>query len=472
MKIRLQKGLGALLALSMTSQAFALGTASYSSELISTRSLGQGGTGVAGVQEDPIVGYTNPAAMTSMKGTQVTAGFTYANATPKFTNGATSSGGFGTAYTQGNQGDVSGARATSVLIPNFGATTQLMDGRLAIGLAAVSPYGLETHFDGDSPIRYQTTDARLRIVDVTPSIAYKVNDVFSVGAGADYYNTLEGSLEKKVNMQELNYGLLLQATGNPAVARGGAIGPDANSRLNGTGDGWGYHLGTTIRPNEHHQIGIVYHSAVNISLTGNVQLTGFTGTATTVFGQNFTADASAPLYMPQNVQVGYAWMPTDKTQVEFDAAWYDYYSGRALGVVYNNLTANQSAVLNKPSANPTVFNPRKTMNFALGVNHKCTDNFQARVGGYYQAAALPENAFDSAFVDLPRYALTAGAGWKVSDSFSADVAYNAVFFHGRAINNPDANAAIGAPASGYTGNFNSFANILSASLTYRTAAHF
>ncbi len=314
MKKRLKAVVGALLSLTMCSQAFALGAASYSSELISTRSLGEGGTGVAGTQNDPTSVYTNPAAMTILKGTQATIGLTYVNASPTFTNAATS-GGFGASqYTAGQPGQVSGARATSVIVPSFAATTQFLDGKLAAGLAVVTPYGLETHFDGDSPIRYATTDARLRIIDITPSVAYKVNDVFSVGVGVDYWDTTEGDLEKKVNVNALNASL------------SGVGGPDANSALTGTGDGWGYHLGTTIRPSEHHQIGLVYHSSVKMNLTGTTQLTGLSGKSALVFGgSNFSTGVTAPLFMPQNVQLGYSYMPNDQWSFEADAAWYDWY---------------------------------------------------------------------------------------------------------------------------------------------------
>lgn len=457
MRHRLRLGLAAGLCLASSVPASALGTASYSSELVSTRSLGQGGTGVAGVHEDPVAAYTNPAAMTALSGTQVAAGLTYVNSSPKFTGGSTSAGGLASNYTATNQGDVSGARATNALVPSFAATTRFLDGRLAVGLAAVTPYGLETHWDGDSPLRYKSTDARLRIVDVTPAVAYKVSDAVSVGVGLDYYSVIEGVLEKKMNMQALNFKL----AGSPAAR------PDANSRLNGMGDGLGYHLGLTFRPSERHQIGLAYHSSVRIGLRGNVQLTGLNGPgALAVFGaSDFVANAKAPLYMPQNAQIGYAYMPTERTQLEVDAAWYDWYSARQLGVVYDGLTASQSAVLDSPTSNPTQFKPRRTVNFGFGVNHKCTDSFAGRVGGYYQAAALPEDFFSAAFVDLPRYALTLGGGWKVAEGLSADFAYNAVFFHGRAVDAPST------AGQGYHGTFNGFANILSAALTYRTAAH-
>jgi long-chain fatty acid transport protein len=445
----------AILSLAMCSQAFALGTGSYSSELISTRSLGEGGTGVAGTQNDPVAAYTNPAAMTALAGTQVTVGMTYANDSPSFTSGLNSNGSPLGSYAQASQGSVSGARATSVVVPNFAATTQLMDGRLALGLAAVTPYGLETHFNGDSPLRYQATDTRLRVVDVTPAAAFKIDDMFSIGAGADYYDVVEGDLEKKINVTALNGSL------------GGAGGPDANSALTGNGYGWGYHLGTTIKPNEHHQIGIVYHSSVKVALQGYQRITGLTGNSAAVFGgSNWQDDVTAPLYMPQNVQLGYAYMPSDKTQIEVDAAWYDFYSGRQLGVDFQGLSAIQSSILNNPASNPTQFKPRRTINFGLGADHKFSDALALRGGAYYQSSSLPESAFDAAFADLPRYAQTFGGSYKLCDAMSADFAYNAVFFHGRAVNDPAAGG------SGYSGNFNSFASLVSASLTYRSAMHF
>ncbi|MDE2490999.1 MAG: outer membrane protein transport protein [Elusimicrobia bacterium] len=452
MKKRLSAVLGAVLASTMGVQSFALGTASYSSELISARSLGQGGTGVAGTQNDPIAVYTNPAALTEMKGTQATVGLSYVNASPKFKNAATSAGFGASTYSKGTAGDVTGARATSVAIPDFAITSSWLDGRVAAGLAAVTPYGLETHWDGDSPMRYQATDARLRMVDVTSALAYKVCSGFSIAAGLDYWNTVEGALEHKINVAALNSSL-----------GGAAVGADANSRLNGNGDGFGYHVGTVLRFNARHQLGVVYHSAVRMALTGNAQIKGLSGTAATVFGgSNFSTDANAPLYIPQNVQVGYSYTPNERWNLEADASWYDWYAARQLGVVYQgNLTSTQASVL--ASGNPTEFKPRKTINFGFGANYKASDALQLRAGGYYQAAALPESYFDAAFVDLPRYAATLGAGWAVTKSLGMDFAYNAVFFHARDVNAPGAASS----GSGYDGRFTSFANIVSASLTWR-----
>lgn len=432
--------------------AGALGTASYSSELISVRSLGQGGTGVAGVHDDPVAVYTNPAAMTDLKGTQAYAGLAYVNGRPTFTDGA---------------GRTQGARATSVPVPSFAATTRFLDGALAAGLAAVVPYGLETHWNGDSAVRYAATDARLRVVDITSSLAYKLNDAFSIGAGVDHYRAVQGTLERKLDTAQVNGDLVFAGTGNAALAgAAAAASTDSNARLDGTGGGWGYHIGTTIAPNERHRIGVVYHSMAAITLKGKVQLTDLNGPAVAALGgTSLVVDAEAPLYIPQNVQVGYAYRPDERWTFEADAAWYDWYAARRLGIVYKGtLTAAQSAVLQ--ANNPQVFNPRKTINFGLGANYKRGDALQLRAGAYYQAAALPESTFNPSFLDLPRYAVTAGAGFALSKTIGLDLAYNAILFRTRHITSAGSTDPF-ARNRGFSGSFTSWAHVLAASLTCR-----
>lgn len=440
MNKRLHAVLGALFSFSLAGPAFAVGTASYSSELVSAKSLGEGSAGIAGVSNDPFAAYMNPAAMTALQGTQVSIGLVYANGKGWFTNEGST--------TEPGSGQVTGARALSVIAPNVAVTTQFLDGKLVAGVAMVAPYGQETHWDGNSPMRYAATDTKLHIIDITPAVAYKVNDAFSVGAGFDYFDTIDGQLDKKISPNSL-----------PGATT------DANSDLTATGGGFGYHLGMTYKPNAWNQFGLVYHSNVKMSLSGNVFLSGLNGaTAAAIFGagvQNFNAGINTSVYIPQNIQFGYAFMPNDQWKIEAQASWYDWFAARQLGIVYNGVTATQNTALN--TGNPQQFNPRKTLNFSLGGDYKASDALHLRSGFFYQAASLPEATFDPALMDLPRYSLGVGAGYAVTKNFDIDLAYNAVFFHTRAINN---NAT-----TGYTGYFDSFVNLVSANFTYKFDTH-
>src|SRR5579872_4671121 len=76
---RLQMLLAVALIFNMASQAFAISDGSISNEVLSSYSLGQGGVGVAGQGGDLGSVYANPAALTTLKGTQASVGLAWEN---------------------------------------------------------------------------------------------------------------------------------------------------------------------------------------------------------------------------------------------------------------------------------------------------------------------------------------------------------------------------------------------------------
>ena len=59
---------------------------------------------------------------------------------------------------------------------------------------------------------------------------------------------LDATLEKKVNTTGINFLNFGDATPRP----------DSDSKVTGTGDGWGYNLGFLFKPAEQHKIGVSY----------------------------------------------------------------------------------------------------------------------------------------------------------------------------------------------------------------------
>jgi long-chain fatty acid transport protein len=452
MKRHIASLLGIILSLSIASNAFALGSAGISNEVISAKSLGAGATGVAAVSDDPMTIYTNPAGLTALKGTQVTLGATWENLHGKY---------------KADSGPGEKMRSIDMVVPNFAATQSLMDGKLGVGLGVLSAYGLDTHWPSDmnSPLRYIATNSRLHTIDITPGVAYRIHPMVSVGVGADYVNMFTAELEKNVNMNNLNNGILI-ANGLPPAFAGLS---DGDSKLSGTAANWGYHAGVTFQPTEQHSFGLTYHSKVKMGINGSVTMTGLTGPSAAVFGgSTYSTSANTTLYLPQNVQFGYAFKPNDKWTLEADTAWYDWFSNRDLNVRYPNATATQVAFLtNGGAGNPTPLNWRDAWSFATGANYKCNDQLQLRTGFWYEPWSEPESAFSPALLDLTRYGLTLGAGYAFTPAISLDVAYNAVFFHARHITNNIGFNSTGDPTTNIKGNFTDFANLVSANVSYK-----
>ena len=117
----MRAGLAVVLSLGMESSAFAIGGDFISNEVPSARAAGQGYVGVAGQNNDPTAVFTNPAAMTALKGTQATVGIHWENIHGDFQDAA---------------GNETKERVTNVAVPNFSMTQSFMDGKLSAGLSS------------------------------------------------------------------------------------------------------------------------------------------------------------------------------------------------------------------------------------------------------------------------------------------------------------------------------------------------
>lgn len=447
MKTYLQQLLGLVLVGCMASNSFAIGGGFIGNEVPSARAVGEGFVGTAGQNDDPTAVYTNPAAMTALPGTQATFGITWENIHGEY---------------QDSSGNDTKERVTNAGVPNMAVTQNFMDGKLAAGLSTQSPFGLETYWPENSPLRYVATDSRLDLVDITPAVAYQVHPMVSVGAGADYINVFNATLNRAVNVNGVNSSL-----GAPTTTS-----PDGSSSLNGQAASWGYHAGVVFKPTEQHAFGITYHSKVDLQVNGSVSLAGMSGAMAGLFGgSNFSTSAYTDLILPENVQFGYAFKPNDKWIFEADMSWYHWSAEQDLNIRYPAINPNtlqgatQLAILNQ--GNPTPLNPRDAWGFAAGANYKATDRLQVRSGFFYVPSAVPQSDFSPAFMDLDRYGITVGAGYALTERLGIDVAYNAIFTHSETVTNNVGANTTGNPAYNINGNYSDFANLVAVNLTYR-----
>jgi long-chain fatty acid transport protein len=439
-----------ILSIFMTSESWSIGGANIGNEVPSARAAGQGYTGVAGQNNDPTAVYTNPGAITSLDGTQMTVGLHWENIHGSYESDA---------------GAETKAKTTNVAVPNFSLTQSFLDGKLGAGLSVQSPFGLETHWGGDSPLRYVATDSRLGMVEIMPAVAYEITPMLSVGAGLKYVNLFTAQLDRKINTDAVN-----TALGAPTA---GSV--DTNSSLQGQAADWGYHVGLVLKPHEKHAIGVTYHSKINLRVNGNVTLRNLSGASAALFGgTDYTTSAYTDLVLPQNVQIGYAFKPSEKWMFEADTAWFHWSESKDLNVRFAETNAFRQAILN--TGNPAKFDNRDAWSFATGVNYKATDRWQLRTGFWYEPWALPETNFNPAFSDLSRYGASLGTGFSITKDLTLDAAYTAVFFHNRHIHNDVGTTTSGVPpvlvGLGYNdpdidGTYKDFANLVALNLTYR-----
>ncbi|HSW64309.1 MAG TPA: outer membrane protein transport protein [Dissulfurispiraceae bacterium] len=214
--------------------------------------LGNAYAGAAATAEDASTIYFNPAGLTRVKGTQAIGAAYVIIPSAKFTNEGSSLLGGATALRGG--GDNGGAVA---FVPNTYVSHQVSN-QVFLGLGINSPFGLKTDYSNDWVGRYHATLTDMLTINVNPSIAYKVSDTVSLGAGvsAQYIKVRYDSM--------IDFGSLL---GSPQSFDGS---------VSNKGDGWGfgYNLGALFEPTDKTRLGIAYRSRVKHKLEGDAYFSG------------------------------------------------------------------------------------------------------------------------------------------------------------------------------------------------------
>lgn len=134
---------------------------------IGTSDLGLAAAGTAARAEDASTVYTNPAGMTRLSGHQISFGAQalYANAPYTQANGT-------------NIGNVSGLRPDANLFYSHSVSD-----RLKLGIGIYGNYGLSLDFGKQWAGHSLVAEAELKAASVQPTMAYKLNEQWSLGGG-------------------------------------------------------------------------------------------------------------------------------------------------------------------------------------------------------------------------------------------------------------------------------------------------
>ena len=413
---------------------FAVGAGGFKNEVVSAKGMGRGSAGAAQT-DDPAAVYYNPAAMSYLEGSAVTIGYTLEMPI--------------------GRGKPTGAgevdmESQSFLVPNFYLVDNLDLERFTFGLGVTVPYGLGTDWPDDSYSRYVATESDVKVENINPSVAYKINDNLSIGAGFNYMISNVNKY-RKFNVTATNTSLGVPATEN-----------DGDFYLKADDEGWGYNLGVLYSFKDSHRLAVAYRSEVDFSQKGTLSLNGLgAGATAATFGASYDTTIKADMTLPEVVTLGYAWDVNDELTIEGDLEWTGWSSIVQDWVEWETETnATRLAILN--AGNPASKDWEDTFSLGIGINYDASDNIQLRCGYIYEQTPVPEANFDTALPDSDRHGITCGFGYAFKD-MTMDVSYLALFFEDRDVANDvgsTSNASI-------DGKYEQFVNIFAAGFTYK-----
>ena len=336
---------------------------------------------------DPSALHYNPAGMTQLQGLQFMAGALIVGGSTDFTSptGVTANG--------DRNGTVAwpppGHTYITANLKDLGLTAL---GDLSAGIGLTVPFGSLTRWPNDGPFRTATTFSTLPLLDIKPTLAYKVTENLSLGLGADIY-TFTGLVgEGHAERQSVWPGGL----GIPAGSKVELSGKDTAASFNAS------LLYTVVRNADGKplaNIGFVYRSQATLHLSGALLANGAK-----------VSDARATLVLPQVITGAIAIWPVRTSErewkLEMDVDYVGWKSVRNLDVTLGN-----GVTIEQPQ------NWRSTYAVMLGTEYRwlaleSLPNWEVALRGGYtnQQTQMPDLTFDPGIPSSDLHVVGGGLG--------------------------------------------------------------
>lgn len=385
-KNKITLSLTAALALGMSSNALAAG---FQLAEYSATGLGRAFAGEAAMADNASTQFRNPAMLAYLEGTQISVGAIYVD--PNIDVKGTATTPRGSFNTQAD--DI----ANSAVIPNFYVSGQLND-KATLGLAFGTNFGMRTDLGTDFLGSQFGNQAEVHTVEINPNLGYKINDQFSVGAGVRY----------------------IIAKGHFGAALPKTLGGLPLKYMEGEDNSWGWQAGAAWQITPSNRIGVSYHSAVKLNLTGHANGIAYDKAYAIQGKMPLTQYAgSLPLELPASAEIASFHQLNDQWSVHASINWTDWSSFKKLQASIPNMPENVEHIKDE--------NWKDNYRFAIGTTYQATEKLALRSGIAYDMAAVDEAHRTQTIPETDRTWLSLGAGYQWSKNLTLDAGLTYVY---------------------------------------------
>ncbi|MGF1679776.1 OmpP1/FadL family transporter [Photobacterium minamisatsumaniensis] len=251
--------------------------------------LGRAFAGEAAIADNAATLARNPASISLLQGTNVSAGIAYIDPDIQIE------------FSKGTTVDAFESEAAPpAFVPNFFLTHRVND-KLSVGVGSYADFGLASEYSDEVNEDFGVIagDTSVTVINLNSSVAYEVTDQLSLGASASIL-LAHAELNRFSPIAEL------------------VTGGDTNvfANLEGNGIGFGYKLGALYQLNNNHRWGFAYTGASDIQMDGEfsgVQMNTSNGLFDYVEG----ADGELTLSLPSIMELSGYHQLTNKFAVHY-----------------------------------------------------------------------------------------------------------------------------------------------------------
>ncbi len=396
--------------------------------------LGNAFAGQAAGARDASAVFFNPAALTRVSGWNVVASVEPIGVNTTFANSRTAGPSAGSFPFPVQLGDEGGNAGGWIPVPNTYVSGQLSK-RIWVGAGVNAPFGLETDWDPTWMGRFYATKSKVQTINVNPTVAVKVTDKLSLGAGVDWQH-LKADLG-----QNAAYGGIAYAGAAQALAQQGVppanqlallagivaqLGPSERALegpvlISGTSNAWGWNAGALLDLGSEAHVGVSYRSKITHDVEGTVTFTdapalletGPTGAIGSAINARFkNGPVQTKIELPDTLSVAAAW-ENDKLALLADWTWTGW-------------DKIQSLDISRPDATPVSSVPlrfQNTWRAGLGANYKVDEQWTVRLGTAYDKSPVQDEFRTPRLPDNDRVWLAGGVQFRPQEKVHIDLGY-------------------------------------------------
>ncbi|QTD35892.1 OmpP1/FadL family transporter [Pseudomonas fluorescens] len=353
---------------------------------------GLANAGAAALATDPSVLMSNPAGLTELKGTQISA------------NGQLILGDMRFSRDSNNQFDGNeGGNALQYLPGASLFVSHQIDDRSAIGFGMYGNFGLALDYDDDWAGRYFNQEAAVIGVSFQPTLAHKFTDDLSIGIGPRimyaYYR----------NETAINNNLL-----------GLRDSPDGQLEYKDTDVGAGINLGLLYRLSERTQIGLAYTSKIDLEFKDSPSVRKVDNPIINAALRRLDVDSlELDMSVPQTVLLSVAHDLSPQWKLLGSLGWQDWSQFGEIGVEVDANAADVTRTADRKY--------KDTWHASVGAQYQMTPRLRWSMGLGYDSSAVDDK---DRTVDNPMgeaWRLATGVNYQIDEGLDVHAAYTLVW---------------------------------------------
>lgn len=267
--------------------------------------------------------------------------------------------------------------------------------KLVIGIAAYVPSGTGAKWNGEDlkllakGVAYRW-ESFMGVITVSPVIAYKVSDTFSLGATIN-----------------LNYGML--KLWRPGLGQ-------YNEDLNGLA--FGATIGALFKPIDKLGIGLTLRTPTKVKFSGDATMAG-----AALAGQPTTSEAKREATWPLWLGLGISFKATDRLTLNADAQFTNWKKIDTIAITYDTpgwQALKAHPILGAAFNNDFVLNWKNAIQWRFGVEYAASEKLALRAGYYYDPSPSDPPTLNILLPEITYNVITLGFGYK-TDNITLDL---------------------------------------------------